>query len=112
MHERVSRAVYYPHFIMTGDVRYYIVTDVLGGVDVDGVVPGCEGVLGVGRAVVGDDAGCPVHGPEVQPALPDLEAIGVQLATGLEDLKVGVLGHQAEVVVDEEDHLLLVHLCN
>ncbi len=39
-----------------------------GGVYVDGVVWG-EGVAGVGTAVVGHQAGGPVHRPQVQPTL-------------------------------------------
>ncbi len=39
-----------------------------GGVYVDGVVGG-EGVAGVGTAVVGHQAGGPVHRPQVQPTL-------------------------------------------
>ena len=39
-----------------------------GGVYVNGVVR-CEGVAGVGAAVVGHQAGGPVHRPQVQTAL-------------------------------------------
>ena len=84
-------------------------TNVAGRDDVDRVV-WAEGVLGVGLAIVGDDAGRPVHGPQVQTILFDLETIGVEFAASLEDLQVGVFGHQPQVVMDEEHHLLLVHL--
>jgi hypothetical protein len=47
---------------------YNLLLNTPGGVDVDGVVWG-EGVAGVGAAVVGQQAGGPVHRTQVQPTL-------------------------------------------
>jgi hypothetical protein len=50
------------------------------------------------------DAGGAVHCPQVQPALLDLEAVGVELSARLQDLKVAV-PLDVQVLQDEEDNL-------
>ena len=60
-------------------------TNVDGGIEVNRVVR-TECMPCVGPALVRNDAGNPVHGPQVEAILSDLEAVGVQLAAGLEDL--------------------------
>ena len=65
---------------------------------------------GIRKAVVGDQAGSSVHGPQVETSLLDFEAVGVQFATGFKDLEVRVFVDEPQVVLDEENHLFLVHL--